>query len=66
MITRRELERTSAAKALFGEPGVDNMLPFQDLNLKLRPSDVETGSTEQQHYFTVMKANRQTLESACE
>jgi zinc/manganese transport system substrate-binding protein len=42
------------------------MLPSQDLNLKLRPLDVEKGSTEPQHYFTAMKVNLQTLESACE
>lgn len=56
-------------KALFGEPGVDNKLLqslSQDLNLTLRPLDpLETGSTEPQHYFTAMKANLQTLESAC-
>ena len=56
-------------KALFGEPGVDNKLLqslSQDLNLSLRPLDsLETGPTEPQHYFTAMKANLQTLESAC-
>ncbi len=56
-------------KALFGEPGVDNKLLkslSQDLNLNLRPLDsLETGATDPQHYFTAMKANLQTLESAC-
>lgn len=56
-------------KALFGEPGVDNKLLkslSQDLNLTLRPLDsLENGSTDPQHYFTAMKANLQTLESAC-
>lgn len=56
-------------KALFGEPGVDNKLLqslSKDLNLTLRPLDsLETGSTDPQHYFTAMKTNLQTLESAC-
>lgn len=56
-------------KALFGEPGMDNKLLqslSQDLNLSLRPLDsLETGPTDPQHYFTAMKANLQTLESAC-
>lgn len=56
-------------KALFGEPGVDNKLLqslSQDLKLTLRPLDsLETGALEPQHYFTAMKANLQTLESAC-
>lgn len=56
-------------KALFGEPGVDNKLLkslSQDLNLTLHPLDsLETGSTNPQHYFTAMKANLQTLETAC-
>lgn len=57
------------AKALFGEPGVDNKLLqklSQELNLSLRPLDsMEMGSLEPQHYFRAMKANLQTLESAC-
>lgn len=57
-------------KALFGEPGVDNKLLqslSQDLNLSLRSLDsLENGSTDPQHYFTAMKANLQTLESACQ
>lgn len=56
-------------KALFGEPGVDNKLLkslSQDLNLTLHPLDsLETGSTDPQYYFTAMKANLQTLETAC-
>lgn len=56
-------------KAVFGEPGVDNKLLkslSQDLNLTLRPLDsLERGSTDPQHYFTAMKANLQTLETAC-
>jgi zinc/manganese transport system substrate-binding protein len=56
-------------KALFGEPGVDNKLLqslSKDLNLTLRPLDsLETGSTDPQYYFTAMKTNLQTLESAC-
>ncbi len=57
-------------KALFGEPGVDNKLLqslSQDLNLSLHSLDsLENGSTDPQHYFTAMKANLQTLESACQ
>lgn len=56
-------------KALFGEPGVDNKLLqglSQDLNLTLRPLDpLESGPLDPQHYFTAMKANLQTMESAC-
>ena len=57
-------------KALFGEPGIDNKLLkslSQDLNLTLSPLDsLENGSLAPQHYFTAMKANLQTLESACQ
>lgn len=57
-------------KAVFGEPGVDNKLLqslSQDLNLSLHSLDsLENGSTDPQHYFTAMKANLQTLESACQ
>ncbi len=56
-------------KTLFGEPGVDNKLLqglSQDLNLTLRPLDpLESGPLDPQHYFTAMKANLQTIESAC-
>lgn len=56
-------------KALFGEPGVDNKLLSslsKDLNLTLRTLDsLESGTLEPQHYFTAMKANLQTIESAC-
>ena len=56
-------------KALFGEPGVDNKLLqglSQDLNLTLSPLDsLESGPMNPQHYFTAMKANLQTLKSAC-
>lgn len=56
-------------KALFGEPGVDNKLLkglSQDLNLTLRTLDsMETGPLDSPHYFTAMKANLKTLESAC-
>jgi len=56
-------------KALFSEPGVDNKLLSslsKDLNLTLRPLDsLETGETDPQHYFKAMKANLQTLETAC-
>ncbi len=56
-------------KALFSEPGVDNKLLkslSQDLNLTLRTLDsLETGKTNPQHYFQAMKANLQTLETAC-
>ncbi len=56
-------------KALFGEPGTDNQLLktlSQDLNLTLRPLDsLESGPSDPQHYFTAMKTNLQTLESAC-
>jgi zinc transport system substrate-binding protein len=56
-------------KALFSEPGVDNKLLTslsQDLNLTLRTLDsLETGKTNPQYYFEAMKANLQTLETAC-
>lgn len=56
-------------KALFGEPGIDNKLLTslsQDLNLDLRPlNSLESGPLDPQHYFTAMRANLQTLESAC-
>ncbi len=74
-LSPQDVQRAIAAvkqykvKALFGEPGVDNKLLkslSQDLNLTLRPLDsLEKGSTDPQHYFTAMKANLQTLESAC-
>ncbi len=56
-------------KALFGEPGVDNKLLTalsKDLNITLQPLDsLESGSLDPQHYFVAMRANLQTLESAC-
>ncbi len=56
-------------KALFSEPGIDNKLLkslSQDLKLNLRTLDsLETGETDPQHYFQAMKANLQTLETAC-
>ncbi|MEH2425421.1 MAG: metal ABC transporter substrate-binding protein [Nostoc sp.] len=56
-------------KALFSEPGVDNKLLTslsKDLKLTLRTLDsLETGETDPQHYFQAMKANLQTLETAC-
>ncbi|MCV3216071.1 metal ABC transporter substrate-binding protein [Plectonema radiosum NIES-515] len=56
-------------KALFSEPGVDNKLLTslsKDLNLTLRTLDsLETGKTDPQYYFQAMKANLQTLETAC-
>ncbi len=56
-------------KALFGEPGVDNKLLSslsKDLNLELRPLDsLETGPLEPQHYFSAMRKNLETIESAC-
>lgn len=56
-------------KALFGEPGVDNKLLTslsKDLKLTLRPLDsLESGDTDPQYYFKAMKANLQTLASAC-
>jgi zinc transport system substrate-binding protein len=58
------------AKALFGEPGIDNKLLTslsKDLNLTLRPLDsLETGETDPQYYFKAMRANLQMLESACQ
>lgn len=57
------------AKAIFGEPGVDNKLLkalSQDLNLTLQPLDsLESGTLDPQHYFTAMQGNLKTLESAC-
>jgi zinc/manganese transport system substrate-binding protein len=56
-------------KALFSEPGVDNKLLTslsKDLKLNLRTLDsLETGETDPQYYFKAMKANLQTLETAC-
>ncbi|MBW4614475.1 MAG: metal ABC transporter substrate-binding protein [Desmonostoc vinosum HA7617-LM4] len=56
-------------KALFSEPGVDNKLLkslSQDLKLTLSTLDsLETGETNPQYYFQAMKANLQTLETAC-
>ncbi|MCC5647395.1 metal ABC transporter substrate-binding protein [Nostoc sp. CHAB 5824] len=56
-------------KALFSEPGVDNKLLTslsKDLKLTLQTLDsLETGETDPQHYFKAMKANLQTLETAC-
>ncbi|WP_071189684.1 metal ABC transporter substrate-binding protein [Trichormus sp. NMC-1] len=56
-------------KALFSEPGVDNKLftsLSKDLNLTLRTLDsLETGETNPQYYFKVMKSNLETLATAC-
>lgn len=70
-----DIQKTIAAvkkykvKALFGEPGVDNKLLkslSQDLSLTLHTLDsLEIGPLDPQHYFTAMKTNLQTLESAC-
>ncbi|HEY9846835.1 MAG TPA: zinc ABC transporter substrate-binding protein, partial [Candidatus Caenarcaniphilales bacterium] len=55
-------------KAVFGEPGVDNKLLqslSQDLDISIRALDsLESGSQNPQYYFTTMKANLKTLESA--
>jgi len=57
------------AKAIFGEPGVDNKLLkalSQDLNLTLQPLDsLETGTLDPQYYFKAMQANLKVLENAC-
>lgn len=56
-------------KALFSEPGVDNKLLTslsKDLKLNLRTLDsMETGETNPQYYLKAMRANLQTLETAC-
>lgn len=56
-------------KALFSEPGIDNKLLTslsQDLNVTLHTLDpLETGEKDPQHYFKAMRANLQTLETAC-
>ncbi len=58
------------AKALLGEPGVDNKLLAslsQDLKLTLREVDpLESGPLDPQHYLTTMAQNLQTLEAACQ
>lgn len=58
------------AKALLGEPGVDNKLLAslsQDLKLTLREVDpLESGPLDPQHYLTAMAQNLQTLEAACQ
>lgn len=57
------------AKAIFGEPGVDNKLLkalSQDLNLTLQPLDsLESGTLDPQHYFKAMQANLEVIENAC-
>lgn len=57
------------AKAVFGEPGVDNKLLkalSKDLNLTLQPLDsLESGTLDPQHYFQAMQANLKTIEAAC-
>jgi zinc transport system substrate-binding protein len=57
------------AKALFGEPGVDNKLLeslSQDLNLKLYSIDpLVSGDLDPQHYFKAMQSNLETLKTAC-
>ncbi|MDZ8055207.1 MAG: metal ABC transporter solute-binding protein, Zn/Mn family [Aulosira sp. ZfuVER01] len=56
-------------KALLSEPGIDNKLLknlSQDLKLNLQTLDsLENGKTDPQYYFQAMKANLQTLETAC-
>ncbi len=56
------------AKALLSEPGIDNKLLeglSKDLNLTVRPLDsLESGAQDPQYYFTAMKNNLQTLETA--
>lgn len=55
-------------KALLSEPGVDNKLLnslAKDLNVTLRPLDsLENGQLDPDYYFTAMRANLQTLETA--
>ncbi len=55
-------------KALFSEPGVDNKLLIglgQDLHITLRPLDsLEAGDTDPQYYFTAMRRNLATLQTA--
>ncbi|MDV2990791.1 MAG: High-affinity zinc uptake system binding-protein ZnuA [Chroococcidiopsis sp. SAG 2025] len=75
-LSPQDIQRAIAAvkkynvKAVFGEPGTDNRLLknlSQDLNLTFRPIDpLETGETNPQYYFTAMKANLKSLESACQ
>lgn len=75
-LSPQDIQRAIAAvkkynvKAVFGEPGTDNRLLknlSQDLNLTFRPLDpLETGETNPQYYFTAMKANLKSLESACQ
>jgi zinc/manganese transport system substrate-binding protein len=55
-------------KTLFSEPGLDNKLLTalsKDLNVNVYPLDsLEGGETTPQYYFTVMKKNLATLETA--
>ncbi len=55
-------------KALFSEPGIDNKLLAslsQDLNVPVYSLDsLEAGNLEPKYYFTAMKKNLQTLETA--
>ncbi|MEA5565423.1 metal ABC transporter substrate-binding protein [Anabaena sp. UHCC 0399] len=56
-------------KALFSEPGVDNKLLTslsQDLKLTLGSlNPLESGEKDPQYYFQAMKANLETIETAC-
>jgi zinc transport system substrate-binding protein len=60
--------RQVKAKALLSEPGVDNKLLeglSKDLNLTVRSLDsLESGERDPQYYFTAMRNNLQTLETA--
>lgn len=62
--------RKYKVKALFSEPGIDNKLLkslSQDLKVNLQTLDsLENGEKDPQYYFTAMKANLQTLASACQ
>lgn len=75
-LSPQEIQRAIAAvkkynvKAVFGEPGTDNKLLknlAQDLKLTFSPLDsLERGETNPQYYFTAMRVNLKSLESACQ
>ncbi len=75
-ITPKDIQRVQQAaeqyqvKALFTEPGIDDKRIQQissDLNLPLEVIDpLESGQTNPQYYFQVMRGNLEALERACQ
>ena len=75
-ITPKDIQRVQQAanqygvKALLSEPGIEDKRMQQissDLNLPLEAIDpLESGKTDPQYYFQVMRANLAALERACQ